>query len=221
MLFRSGGAALFLEKNSTATPQQVYDALTANSTKNKVTSSNSTNNHLLYTLVFGGTTPVNQPPVASFTFNATDLSVTFNASGSSDSDGTISSYAWNFGDGATGSGVTPSHTYASAGIRTVTLTVTDDDGAKGSTSESVTVSTAPVGDIMLSAVGYKDKGRQRVVLTWSGATSVEIFRNGSSIATVNDSPYTDNINNKGGGTYTYKVCNPGTSTCSNTVTVTF
>ena len=84
----------------------------------------------------------NQPPVASFTRFANGLSVSFDASASSDSDGLIAGYAWNFGDGGTGSGRTASHSYASAGIYTVTLTVTDDKGATASTSQSIAVSPA-------------------------------------------------------------------------------
>jgi PKD repeat protein len=52
------------------------------------------------------------------------LAVAFNGSGSTDLDGTIASYAWNFGDGATGTGATVSHTYDVAGTFTTTLTVT-------------------------------------------------------------------------------------------------
>lgn len=143
----AGGAALFLEKNPGATAQQVYDAITTNSTKNKVTSSNTTNNHLLYTLNFGGTTPppANNPPVASFTYTTNDLTASFNASGSTDSDGSIVSYAWNFGDGTTGSGVTTSRAYAAAGTYNVTLTVTDNAGATGTQSKSVTVTAPPSG----------------------------------------------------------------------------
>jgi subtilisin family serine protease len=62
----AGGAALFLEKNPGATAQQVYDAISTNSTKNKVTNSSTTNNHLLYTLGFGwrweDPPPANQAP---------------------------------------------------------------------------------------------------------------------------------------------------------------
>ena len=70
-------------------------------------------------------------------------STTFNGSGSSDPDGTITSYAWTFGDGGSASGMTVSHAYATAGSYTVRLTVTDNLGATGSTTVSVTVMNRP------------------------------------------------------------------------------
>lgn len=88
--------------------------------------------------------PSNRPPTASFTYATDNLSCNFNASASADTDGSIVTYAWNFGDSSTGSGVTASHTYASAGTYTVVLTVTDDDGATGSQPRDVTVEAAPV-----------------------------------------------------------------------------
>lgn len=64
----------------------------------------------------------NAAPEATFTVSADSgiapLTVTFNASGSSDSDGTISSYAWRFGDSGTGNGSTIQHTYQNAGTYT-------------------------------------------------------------------------------------------------------
>jgi len=88
---------------------------------------------------------------------------------------------------------------------------------------TVTVSNGPVG-ISLTASGYKVKGLQKVALTWSGATSttVDVYRNSVKIATpANSGAYTDNIDKKGTGSYRYKVCAVGTSTCSNEATVTF
>jgi PKD repeat protein len=79
----------------------------------------------------------NKPPVAVFTAKVTDLSAAFDAAGSTDSDGQIASYAWTFGDGETGTGVSPTHTYR-AGSYSVTLTVTDDDGATDTTTRAVT-----------------------------------------------------------------------------------
>jgi PKD repeat protein len=85
---------------------------------------------------------VNQAPTASFTFACTDLACNFDGASSSDPDGSIAGYAWNFGDGATATGMTATHTYAAAGTYSVTLTVTDDLGATGSANQSVSV-TAP------------------------------------------------------------------------------
>lgn len=89
----------------------------------------------------------NVAPTAAFTQNCTNLTCTFDASGSNDIDGSIVSYDWDFGDGQTASGQSTSHTFGSAGSYDVTLTVTDDDGASGQTMSSVTVAvttTTPV-----------------------------------------------------------------------------
>lgn len=72
----------------------------------------------------------NVAPVASFTVSCPAATCTVDASGSSDTaPGTIASYAWDFGDGTTGTGVSTTHTYATGGAKTITLTVTDDQGA--------------------------------------------------------------------------------------------
>ncbi|WP_082563706.1 PKD domain-containing protein [Nocardioides sp. Root140] len=81
----------------------------------------------------------NLPPSASFTTTYDGTSVSFDAVASSDPDGSIASYLWDFGDGATASGVTASHTYAGTGDYQVRLTVTDDAGSTGSVTKAVTV----------------------------------------------------------------------------------
>ena len=86
----------------------------------------------------------NQPPTASFTDSCTNLVCSFDASASSDPDGSIADYAWNFGDGTSNTGATPSHTFASAGTYTVTLTVTDNQDSVGTTSQQLTVVGVPV-----------------------------------------------------------------------------
>ncbi|MGO1002119.1 proprotein convertase P-domain-containing protein [Lysobacter sp. CA196] len=85
-------------------------------------------------------TPTNTPPVANFSSTASGLTVSFTDS-SSDSDGTIASRSWNFGDGTSSTATNPSKTYTAAGTYTVTLTVTDDDGATHTKTASVTVGT--------------------------------------------------------------------------------
>lgn len=95
----------------------------------------------------GGGGNGNLPPAASFTATPATgqapLEVSFNASASSDPDGTITGYAWNFGDGAVGTGVTTSRTFAAAGSYAVVLTVTDSRGATASTTRLVTVTAGP------------------------------------------------------------------------------
>jgi subtilisin family serine protease len=78
------------------------------------------------------------------------------------------------------------------------------------------------GDITADASGYKAKGKNKVDVTWSGAAtaSVDIIRNGSlRTTTANDGAYTDSFRTS--GSFTYKVCDQGTSNCSTETTVNF
>jgi subtilisin family serine protease len=141
----AGVAALYLQGNTAASPTHVGQAIHDASTKNVVTSSSTANNHLAFSLLTSATSPpppVNQPPRASFTYSCTDLACSFQDT-SKDSDGTIASRTWLFGDGTSSTAQNPLHTYGSGSTYTVTLTVTDNGGATGTTSESVTVHAPP------------------------------------------------------------------------------
>jgi len=90
---------------------------------------------------------VNAPPIASFVADPPQTvmgqAVTLNATTSSDSDGTIASHAWAFGDGNTATGAVVMHTYSSKGPFVVRLTVTDNDGATSETTRTVLVANRP------------------------------------------------------------------------------
>jgi PKD repeat protein len=89
----------------------------------------------------GGGTPTNNPPVATFSTACTDLTCNFTDT-SSDSDGSIVAWSWDFGDGTTSSQQSPSHTFAAGGTYPVALTVTDNNGASTTSSQNRTVRPA-------------------------------------------------------------------------------
>jgi PKD repeat protein len=98
----------------------------------------------------GGTTP-NATPVADFTSNCAGVSCSFDAVGSADTDGTIQAYAWTFGDGTQAAGSSATHAYGHSGTFSVSLTVTDDDGASTTVSKDVVVTnTAPTARFTLT-----------------------------------------------------------------------
>jgi serine protease len=95
----------------------------------------------------GGGGSSNNAPNANITVSTENgyapLTVNFNASGSSDSDGSISSYAWNFGDDSAGTGLTIKHTYKSAGTYLAKLTVTDNDDSTDTATTQIVVEASP------------------------------------------------------------------------------
>ncbi len=115
----------------------------------------------------------NQPPTAVAEANPTSgtapLDVNFTGSNSSDPDGTIQSYSWDFGDGNSSTLADPSHTYSSAGTYTAVLTVTDDQGATGTDQVVITVNSA-------------GGGNQPPVATITSPTEGQNFPSGSTIS---------------------------------------
>ena len=82
-------------------------------------------------------------PLASFTYQCAGARCDFDATGSTDPDGTIASYSWRFGDATTSTGATASHTYIAGGTFVVTLTVTDNDGLTHAASKTVVANAPP------------------------------------------------------------------------------
>ena len=158
----------------------------------------------------------NRAPTAAVTMSCVGLSCVFDGRGSTDTDGTVVRHEWRFGDGATATGATVGHTYAQPGTYSVTLTVTDDDGA-------VAEASATVATIVLTATPSKAKGLQRVTLAWSGSSAAgfDVYRGGVKLATVGAAGYIDDLGRKGAATYVYRVCAVGSAICSTDVTVTF
>lgn len=167
-----------------------------------------------------------QDPVASFTFSVNDLVVDFTST-SVDPDGSISSYNWSFGDGASAINQNPSHTYGSPGTYTVTLTVTDNDGLTDSTSQQITV-TETVNTVTETFSGRLRGGQNAtqtitvsggaidLSLTWQNNHNLNITLIGPSgstvaTATTNSKPETL-IYDTGGtaGTYTIRIDNLST-----------
>ena len=83
--------------------------------------------------------PINQPPIADFSYYAFKRQIRF-TNLSSDLDGSIVSYFWDFGDGKTSGARNAKHHYKKIGDYSVTLTVTDDKGATGTITKNITVS---------------------------------------------------------------------------------
>jgi PKD repeat protein len=136
-------------------------------------------------------TVANRPPVANAGPNqsgTTGVALTFNGTGSSDPDGTITSYTWSFGDGTTGTGAVVSHAYATSGTYTVTLTVRDDDNAQTSDTAVATI-TAPSGGTWAKAIGG-DIGDGSYALGVDGAGNVFVGGTFRTTITVGGSSFT-------------------------------
>ncbi len=246
----AGVAALYLQANPSASASEVRDAIVGGATQGIVTSSLTANNHLLYSLLTGTPPPpppADDVPPSIDVFNVTNLSggrwteaqVDWSVSDNqglasvrvelmNGSSVVVTSTTTVSGTSASGSASPRTRNSADS----VRLTVTDAAGNVTSATKSINDNNGgdpeppPPGDdpISLSASGFKVKGFWSANLTWSGATSslVDVKRNGTTVATVSNSgSYTYDTNTKGSGSMTLQVCEAGTTTCSNIVTVTY
>ncbi|WP_354349101.1 PKD domain-containing protein [Pseudarthrobacter sp. PvP090] len=138
----------------------------------------------------------NAAPTASFTSSCSNLTCAFDASASTDPDGTIASYAWDFGDGTSGTGPSPSHPYATPGSYNVSLTVTDNGGATDVATHPVTTTTgaAPLAQDSFNRTVSNGLGTADTGGPWSvtGSTSNYSVSSGEGrlrIATAGSSNY--------------------------------
>ncbi len=174
-------------------------------------------------------------PVAKVTATVTDLVVAANASGSTVSDGSTPTYAWTFGDSATATGVSPTHTYAAPGTYQITVTVTDGTGLTGTASTSVTVAAhvAPTASFTASSanlVGSFDASASKAATgstisayswnfgdgtTGTGVTATHTYAAGSYLVTLT---VTDNTGVTGTATQTVVAAQHASPTASFTAT---
>ena len=165
----SGVAALVWSHYPNCSNQQIRDALNA-SAKDKGAAGRDTSygygivkakaayDYLANSSCGGGNGDAK--PVANFSAQVNGKTVQFSDSSSDDKG--ISSYAWQFGDGAISSTRNPSHTYAAAGSYSVSLTVTDTGGQTNSRTQTVTVSDGSNG------------GGCNGIADWSASTAYQI-----------------------------------------------
>lgn len=122
-----------------------------------------------YTVNIAGGGGGNQSPVANANgpySGDVNTNIAFNSNGSSDPDGTVAAYSWDFGDGNSSSSANPSHSYGSAGSYTAVLTVTDNEGAASTDSATVTVTDGNPG-------GLEDACATEAPQTSNGLTSAD------------------------------------------------
>src|SRR5712691_9734824 len=159
-------------------------------------------------------------PTASFTFTSgtilTSASVSFDGTASFDPDGSIAGYAWTFGDGSTGSGATPAHSYSIAGIYTVKLNVTDNSGSTAVDTQTVGITDRPP-MVTLTLSSATTTPGQALILTISAsdpdgtiATTTVNWGDGTT-DTISGPPTTDS--------HTYSLAS-GASSATYTITVT-
>jgi subtilisin family serine protease len=146
-------------------------------------------------------TPVNQPPVADAgPDQTTELGqeITFDGSGSTDSEGNIVSYDWDFGDGSQATGVSVGHTYSKSGTYTAILTVTDDGGLTGTDTTTVTVNAPETDNVMYVAdISMSLKTNTRGKNTFYYATAVVLVNdsNGEPVECVTVSGHWTGLTN--------------------------
>jgi PKD repeat protein/C1A family cysteine protease len=148
-------------------------------------------NQQLYRFVEYNFNDGNLPPVAQATgtplSGTAPLTVFFSSTGSSDPDGSIVSYDWDFGDGTSATGATVTHTYLSAGNYGVTLTVTDNKTSTNEAWLTVQVTPDPNKVLHVEGISFTQRKVSKSFLVDAKVTIKDIFGKPVANATVNGS----------------------------------
>jgi subtilisin family serine protease len=172
----AGSAAVLFGANPKASARDISSAILGSATTGVLKNLGADSpNLLLYAAPTVGAQPAppaNEAPRASFTVSCSDLTCELDASASSDPDGSITAYAWVFGDGRAASGKGVRHTYVAAGSYSVTLQVTDDAGATATASRSVTVTAPATASSAMTFAGNSYRSGS----TWMAAATVTADR---------------------------------------------
>lgn len=215
-------AAAIFAKNSSLTPDQVKNYITGNARPLPGSCSGGCgagiiNAQATLQAVSGGG---NVAPVANFSVTTSGLTANFTDS-STDSDGTISSRSWNFGDSTSSTATSPSHTYSTAGTYNVALTVTDNGGLTNTKTQSVTVSSGG-GNVLqngVAATGLAATTGNSLTYTLSvpaGATNLKFVTSGGSgdadlYVKFGSAPTTSSYDCRSEGSTTAETCNIATA----------
>lgn len=153
------------------TPTHTYAALGSYPVELTVTDDNGATDTATFVVTLAANVAPNAVASVTTAKPKTGFPVAFKGSSSNDPDGSIAAYDWNFGDGGVGTGATPTHSYATAGVYTATLTVTDDNGATDVATVEVTVvdNVVPVAAITATPTS----GTAPLAVAFNGAGSVD------------------------------------------------
>jgi PKD repeat protein len=109
---------------------------------------------------------------ATPTSGTAPLTVAFDGSGSTDLEGFLTGWAWTFGDGTVGTGVTTIHVYSAPGTYVATLTVTDNAGKSDTTSTTIVVSAPPLPSAPTNLTATT-LSKSSILLTWANGSGVQ------------------------------------------------